>query len=165
MAQRKKHTKGMIHYVLLQNRHGKARLTKWYVPCDDADKEAQKKDIHRLLASRETLVASASAGVQRGPLTANFVEYRSIKLVYRRYAGLYFIFAVDLADNELSYLELIQLFVEILDSFFGNVNELDIVFGFHKVYMVLDEMFLAGEIQEVSQQAILQRVAALDTLK
>lgn len=157
----------MIHFILLQNRHGKARLTKWYVPCDDAEKEIQKKEIHRLITSRESSVAGSFYGERREarPLHANFVEYRTEKLVYRRYAGLYFTVGCDVADNDLSVMELIQLLVEILDSFFGHVNELDIVFGFHKVYMVLDEMILAGEIQEVSQNVILARVAALDTLE
>ena len=41
--------------------------------------------------------------------------------------------AIDPTDNELAHLEAIQLFVEILDSYFGNVCELDLVFNFHKV--------------------------------
>jgi hypothetical protein len=55
-------------------------------------------------------------------------------------------------DNELLYFESIHLFVELLDQFFGNVCELDLVFNFNKVYMILDEFFLAGEVQETSKQ-------------
>lgn len=40
---------------------------------------------------------------------------------------------VDANDNELAYLESIHFFVEVLDSFFGNVCELDLVFNFYKV--------------------------------
>ena len=40
---------------------------------------------------------------------------------------------MDANDNELSYLEAIHFFVEVLDSFFGNVCELDLVFNFYKV--------------------------------
>ena len=40
---------------------------------------------------------------------------------------------VDVTDNELGILELIHLFVEILDHYFNNVCELDLVFNFHKV--------------------------------
>ena len=47
------------------------------------------------------------------------------------------------------------------DQFFGNVCELDLVFNFNKVYMILDEFFLAGEVQETSKQAILHRVQEL----
>lgn len=142
----------MIHFILLQNRMGKTRLCKWYVPCDDNDKEKQKQEVHRLVTSRE----------QR---FTNFVEYRSWKIVYRRYAGLYFSFCVDVSDNEMAYLELIHLLVETLDHFFGNVCELDIVFHFHRVYLVLDEMILAGEVQEVSKATIVQRVQGMDNLK
>jgi len=53
--------------------------------------------------------------------------------VYRRYAGLFFCVCVDANDNELAYLEAIHFFVEVLDSFFGNVCELDLVFNFYKV--------------------------------
>lgn len=47
-------------------------------------------------------------------LTEGLLQYRSQKLVYRRYAGLFFAVCVDSNDNELAYLEAIHLFVEIL---------------------------------------------------
>ena len=65
----------------------------------------------------------------------NFIEFNSYKLIYRRYASLFFTIAMDIADSELSYLEMVHLFVELLDSFFSNVCELDIVFNFSKVYI------------------------------
>jgi AP-2 complex subunit sigma-1 len=77
-------------------------------------------------------------------------QFRNYKVVYRRYAGLFFCLCVDANDNELAYLEAIHLFVEILgmpgrrircyssaelctDTFFDNVCELDLVFNFYKV--------------------------------
>ena len=50
-------------------------------------------------------------------------QYRSFKLIYRRYAGLYFIYGVDVTDNELLLMETIHLFVELLDEYFSNVCE------------------------------------------
>lgn len=44
------------------------------------------------------------------------------------------------------------------DSFFGNVCELDLVFNFYKVYAILDEIFLAGEIEETSKNVVLSRL-------
>lgn len=61
------------------------------------------------------------------------MQFRTHKVIYRRYAGLFFSMCVDITDNELAYLECIHLFVEILDHFFSNVCELDLVFNFHKV--------------------------------
>ncbi len=75
-------------------------------------------------------------------------KFRNFKIVYRRYAGLFFCFVVDPQDNELAVLEAIHLFVEVLDTFFKNVCELDLVFHFYKCYMILDEFCLAGELQE-----------------
>lgn len=66
-------------------------------------------------------------------LTKFFLQFRTHKVIYRRYAGLFFSLCVDITDNELAYLECIHLFVEILDHFFSNVCELDLVFNFHKV--------------------------------
>ena len=43
------------------------------------------------------------------------MQYRNHKIVYRRYAGLFFTLCVDAEDNELSMLEFIHLFVEVLD--------------------------------------------------
>lgn len=45
----------------------------------------------------------------------SFVQYKTFKLVYRRYAGLYFILCIDATDNEMLYLESIHLFVEVGD--------------------------------------------------
>lgn len=78
--------------------------------------------VHRLIAPRDQKYQS------------NFVEFRrTTKIVYRRYAGLFFCACVDTNDNELAYLEAIHFFVEVLDQFFGNVCELDLVFNFYKV--------------------------------
>ena len=55
-------------------------------------------------------------------------------------------------ENELLLMETIHLFVELLDQYFSNVCELDIVFHFNKVYALLDEFILAGEVQETSKK-------------
>lgn len=78
--------------------------------------------MHRLIAPRDQKHQS------------NFVEFRNTsRIIYRRYAGLFFCACVDTNDNELAYLEAIHFFVEVLDAFFGNVCELDLVFNFYKV--------------------------------
>jgi len=64
----------------------------------------------------------------------NFLEFNEYKIVYKRYASLYFITLVDKDENELAILETIHHFVEVLDKYFGNVCELDLIFNFHKVW-------------------------------
>jgi len=45
------------------------------------------------------------------------------------------------------------------------VCELDIVFNFNRVYAILDEYILAGEIEETSKKEILDRVKVLEKLE
>lgn len=72
---------------------------------------------------------------------------------------------MDVHDNNLYYLEAIHNFVEVLNEFFHNVCELDLVFNFYKVYSVVDEMFLAGEIRETSQSKVLKQLQMLQQLE
>ena len=59
---------------------------------------------------------------------------------------------------------MIHQFVEVLDRYFGNVCELDLIFNFHKAYYVLDEVLLGGELQESSKKLIGRIVAEQDAL-
>jgi AP-1 complex subunit sigma 1/2 len=97
-------------------------------------------------------------------LTRAVQEWGQYKLVYRRYASLYFCVGVDPGDNELLMLDTIHTYVETLDKYFGNVCELDLIFNFHKAYYCLDEVFIAGELQETSKKVILREIAAGDSL-
>lgn len=82
--------------------------------------------------------------------------------MYRRYAGLFFTLCVDDAENELSMLEFIHLFVEVLDQYFGSVCELDLVFNFYKVYQILDELVIGGELCESSKACISRALKQVD---
>ncbi len=81
-----------------------------------------------------------------------------------RYASLFFVAAIGPEDNELITLETIHLFVEVLDRYFGNVCELDLVFNFHRAYYILDEVMLHGELQEINKREILRVTTAADDL-
>ena len=65
---------------------------------------------------------------------------------------MYFAIGIDKEDNELIALETIHFYVEVLDRYFGNVCELDIIFNFHKAYYLLDEIMLAGYQMESSKK-------------
>jgi hypothetical protein len=52
--------------------------------------------------------------------------------------------------------------VENLDAYFGNVCELDIVFNFHKVYGILDEIIVGGEVLETAKDIIVNAIKNLE---
>ena len=52
----------------------------------------------------------------------SFLEWKDLKIVYKRYASLYFCCAVEQGDNELVVLEIIHRYVELLDKYFGSVS-------------------------------------------
>ncbi|KAL2974712.1 hypothetical protein AAZX31_14G119700, partial [Glycine max] len=91
--------------------------------------------------------------ISRAPKMCNFVEWRGFKVVYKRYASQYFCICNYHEDNELETLAIIHHYVETLDHYFGSVCELDLIFNFHKAYFILDEILLAGAMQETSKRA------------
>ena len=87
------------------------------------------------------------------------------KIVYRRYASLFFIAGCASTDNELITLEIVHRYVEQMDKYYGNVCELDIIFNFQKAYFILDELLLAGELQESSKKNVLRCISQEDSLE
>ncbi|PON41875.1 Adaptor protein complex, sigma subunit [Trema orientale] len=146
-----KSSKKMIHFVLLISRQGKVRLTKWYSPYSQKERTKVIRELSGVILTR-------------GPKLCNFVEWRGYKVVYKRYASLYFCMCIDQEDNELEVLEIIHHYVEILDRYFGSVCELDLIFNFHKAYYILDELLIAGELQESSKKTVARLIAAQDSL-
>ena len=99
----------------------------------------------------------------RKPKMCNFLEWKNLRVVYKRYASLFFAFAIDQDDNELITLEIIHRYVEVLDKYFGSVCELDIIFNFEKAYFILDELLMAGEVQDSSKKSVLKQIEFADS--
>jgi AP-2 complex subunit sigma-1 len=145
-----------IHFFLIQNTQGVTRLSKWWYPSvTHQDKLRLEAEVHRMLAYRKDD-------------ETNFVAFTlgkaTCKLVFRRYASLLFTLCVDQFDNDLAMLESIHLVVEVLDAYFKNVCEVDIIFNFPKVFSIVDEVFLAGEFQEMCGANVLAQLEELERL-
>lgn len=148
------------------------RLAKWFTTLSPKDKAKIIKDVSQLVLARRTRMC-------------NFLEYKGrshhvphprtnpqadglcqdSKVVYRRYASLFFIAGCASDDNELITLEIVHRYVEQMDKYYGNVCELDIIFNFQKAYFILDELLLAGEMQESSKKNVLRCIGQQDSLE
>lgn len=148
--------KGILHmglqYVLLLSRQGKTRLSKWFETYSQKDKGKIIRDVTTLVLSRRNRMS-------------NFLEYRDSKVVYRRYASLYFVAGIEQDDNELLALEIVHRYVEQMDRYYGNVCELDIIFNFQRAYYILDEIIVAGQMIESSRREPIRRTTQQDALE
>ncbi|CAM9022924.1 unnamed protein product [Wickerhamomyces anomalus] len=124
-----------INYLILLSRQGKVRLSKWYIPLSQKEKTKITRELTALVLARRAKI---------------------------RYASLFFIAGIDNDENELLTLEIIHRYVEQMDKAYGNVCELDIIFNFQKAYHILDELLIAGEVQESSKKEVLRRVGQQD---
>ena len=110
-----------IKFVLMVNKQGQTRLASYFDWYTAAEKTTLESEITRRCLARTELQCS-------------FIEYRGLKVVYRRYASLFFVVAVDGDDeNELGILEFIHSLVEVMDKYFDSVCELDIMYHIDKV--------------------------------
>jgi AP-4 complex subunit sigma-1 len=140
----------MISFILMVNKQGQTRLAQYYNYMTISERATLEGELVRKCLSRTENQCS-------------FLEHHQYKVIYRRYASLYFIIGLEEEDvNELAYLEFIHNLVETLDKYFENVCELDIMFNIEKAHFVLDEMVMNGSIYETNKATILSQIYALD---
>ncbi|CAB9496791.1 AP-1 complex subunit sigma [Seminavis robusta] len=140
----------MISFLLMVNKQGQTRLSSYYEWLPMEERVALESEIIRKCLSRSELQCS-------------FLEYRGYKVIYRRYASLFFIVGTkpDLGqpennENELGMLEFIHALVETMDRWAGSICELDIMYQLEQVHFLLDEMVQNGYITETSKGNILK---------
>ena len=147
---KKRAAKMAIKFVLMVNKQGQTRLSTYYEWLSMPERVALEAEIIRTCLSRSEFQCS-------------FVEYRGYKVVYRRYASLFFIVGVDQdGENELGILEFIHALVETLDKYFESVCELDIMFNLEKAHFILDEMVVDGCVVETNKVNILKPIALME---
>lgn len=106
-----------------RNKQGQTRLSSYYEWISMAERTALESEIIRKCLSRSELQCS-------------FLEYRGYKVIYRRYASLFFIVGTkpspdeeENQENELGMLEFIHTLVETMDRWAGSICELDIMYS------------------------------------
>lgn len=126
----------MIKFVLMVNKQGQTRLAKY------TDSSLSSEERHLLEAE---IVRKC---LKRPDKQCNFVEHRDFRVVYRRYASLFFMVGVDEEENPLAIMEFIHCMVETMDKWFGNVCELDIMFNIETVRGIVIASFASDSLSE-----------------
>uniref|UniRef100_A0A7S4W4M2 AP complex subunit sigma n=1 Tax=Ditylum brightwellii TaxID=49249 RepID=A0A7S4W4M2_9STRA len=147
-----------LHYKRLcsfenRNKQGQTRLSSYYEWLNMDERVALESEIIRKCLSRSELQCS-------------FVEYRGFKVIYRRYASLFFIVGTkadviagggaENNENELGLLEFIHTLVETMDKWAGSICELDIMYQLEQVHFLLDEMVMNGYVLDTNKSNILR---------
>lgn len=125
---------------------------KFYTPVDIPTQKLLVQQIYQLIKVR---TAQECSFVSLPTLLADLDD---IKVIYRHYATLYFVFVVDDQESDLGILDLIQVFVECLDRCFSNVCELDLVFGWQVLQTVLEEIVQGGMVIDTNITRIVSAV-------
>ena len=160
----------MVHYTVAQGqgKDNQGCLSASIVQTDTHVQfsRIQRYPIYAISPLQTCVVTDAFKGQKKCESAADRCLYLTdSKVVYRRYASLFFIAGCASTDNELITLEIVHRYVEQMDKYYGNVCELDIIFNFQKAYFILDELLLAGEMQESSKKNVLRCISQEDSLE
>lgn len=147
----------MIQAFLVFNSSGKPRLSKFFSHYTVPKQQSIVKDVFGIVS-------------QRSEEDSNFVNGshifdQDVKIIYRHYATLFFAVCCDASESELGVLDLIQVFVEVLDRCFEEVCELDLIFHAIKVHHILNEMILGGMVMEINHDLIVEAVQKQDKIE
>ncbi|KAJ9453094.1 AP-3 complex subunit sigma [Diplonema papillatum] len=144
----------MIKGVLIINNHGKARLLKFYDRLSYDKQQSLVGEVYRIVSKRSDDLCNFAEAVDW--------PGKDTRYIYRHYATLYFVFVVDGSESELAILDLVQVFVEVLDRYFEEVCEVDLIFHSDKVHYILDEIIMGGMVLETSKDEIMRSLNGHD---
>ena len=140
----------MIKFLIMVNKQGQTRLAQYYFDIPMKERITLEGELVRKCLGRQLNNCS-------------FLEHQDYKIIYRRYASLYFIMGVDpKEENEQMYYAFIHNLVETFDKYFESVCELDIMLNIEKAHYILEEMIQNGYIVENNREIILGPLRALD---
>ncbi|KEG03795.1 AP-3 complex subunit sigma, putative [Plasmodium vinckei vinckei] len=141
----------MIKGVLIINTNGKPRFLRFYDGSSHERQQLITKKIHEIIIKRPP--NECCCFIDNEELFGS-----DMKIVYRHFATLFFIFIIDSMESELGILDLIQVFVQVLDVNFENVCELDLVYNYEQINYILDEIVMGGIVLETNIDAILHSI-------
>ena len=134
----------MIKIALILNINGKSRYFRCYdeTCLKEEDESKVIKEIYQKLKGRKIL-------------DCNIIEdleclKEGYKVIYKKWATLFFVFVIDEGENELAIIDLIQNWIKLLEKNFPGVWEYHLVFNPDLLYSIMDEVLLDGMVTEIN---------------
>ena len=93
------------------------------------------------------------------------LKFREHRLLVKKYASLWFVMGVEQEENTLLCLHALHQYVLLLDAYFKNVCELDVIFNFNRAVYLLDFFIRDGQVMEPDREVILARLQAADQME
>lgn len=132
------------------NKQGQTRLAQYFFDITLQERTTLEGELVRKCLSRALNKSS-------------FLDHQKFKIIYRKYASLYFIMGIDSDDDNVQgYYSFIHNVVETFDKYFESVCELDIMLNIEKAHYILEEMIQNGDIIETNKKIILSPLYALE---
>uniref|UniRef100_A0AC35UBS6 AP complex subunit sigma n=1 Tax=Rhabditophanes sp. KR3021 TaxID=114890 RepID=A0AC35UBS6_9BILA len=131
----------MIQFMVGFETTGAIIFQKWFEAYNFIEKKMYLRDIWATVSNRSASMCS-------------IIEYKNFKIVYKRYHGMFMACAISAEDNELIILEAMDFFIECFASLFPGCSAVTLSLQFNTAYHVLDEIFLAGQVQETDRRTI-----------
>lgn len=119
-------------FFVCVNSEGQIRLLRW------KDDKGMERDIIMRKIREIIRHHNANGQIHSNQLIKTITN--DVKIVVKKYNGLYFIIGIPIEEDSLFYLSLIPKFVQQLDLMFNNVCELDLVYNFRSIYNKLDQL-------------------------
>ncbi|KAM0954421.1 putative adaptor protein complex, sigma subunit [Dioscorea sansibarensis] len=171
-----------IHFVILISKQGKLRLTKWYSPYSAKERSRAIAELSGVILSRGPKLCNfvewrGNKVVYRRYVSLYFcmcidhddneleileIIQHFVEILDRYFSGVCILCNgkhIKDAHNSSP-----KFFYYWLLFYAFQVCELDLIYNFHKAYYILDELVIAGELQESSKRVVTRLMDSLDLL-
>ncbi|KAL7720192.1 AP complex subunit sigma [Entamoeba marina] len=138
----------MIKYILIINRTGQTRLSKFFDDVIQKDKENLSNEIFRKC-------------ITKSEKSSSVFECRDHRFVVRRFASIFVVVGIDDEENELAIYEFIHFLIEIYDEVFESACELDIISRIDDALWIIDTIISDGMIMNTNKTSILEECQQL----
>ena len=143
----------MIKLALILNINGKSRFIRIYDETwieEECIKGTVDEAVHKVVIKE---IYTKLKG--RKMADCNIIEEldwlkEGHRVIYRKYATLFFVFVVDEGESELAMIDLIQNWVQLLEKNFPDVWEYHLVFNPDLLYSIMDEVIMDGLVTEIN---------------